>query len=133
MEAVASRLNQVYAKFCERNPSFKGGVSLAGHSLGSLILFDLLQNQRPVTVPNNDEVENQETPDEPSDTAKTIRKHQPLKRMCSQQINYNVGKAGTGQPFVTYPQLKFQPKKFFALGSPIGKRRSLAFFELNRG
>lgn len=125
MEAVAARLNNIYTKFCERNPTFKGGVSLAGHSLGSLILFDLLQNQRPVATPNTDEFENQETPDDPSASTKPIKKHQPLKRMCSQQINYNVGKAGTGQPFVTYPQLKFQPKKFFALGSPIGKWQQL--------
>jgi hypothetical protein len=32
-----------------------------------------------------------------------------------------MGNAGTGQPFITYPQLDFQPKAFFALGSPIGK------------
>jgi len=32
-----------------------------------------------------------------------------------------MGNAGTGQPFITYPQLNFHPKAFFALGSPIGK------------
>lgn len=31
-----------------------------------------------------------------------------------------MGPAGTGQPFIAYPQLLFNPKKFFALGSPIG-------------
>lgn len=46
--------------------------------------------------------------------------HRPLVRKCSQQINYEVGPAGTGQPYITYPQLMFQPKMFFALGSPIG-------------
>lgn len=118
MEAVSNRLNLMYNKFCERNPTFKGGVSLAGHSLGSLILFDLLQNQKP-PPPTTDEVENLESPDEPKPSSKP--KRHPLKRMQSQQIEYNVGKAGTGQPFVTYPQLKFCPKMFFALGSPIGK------------
>lgn len=44
----------------------------------------------------------------------------PLKRHCSQQINYTIGNAGTGQPYISYPQLSFQPKHFFALGSPIG-------------
>lgn len=119
MEAVASRLNHTYAKFCSRNPSFRGDVSLAGHSLGSLILFDLLQNQKP---PSPDDVENSESPDDTVADG-TARKHPPLRRMCSQQVNYNIGKAGTGQPFVTYPQLKFQPKKFFAMGSPIGAFR----------
>lgn len=121
MEAVANRLNQMYAKFCERNPAFHGGVSLAGHSLGSLIMFDLLQNQKPQSPDR--EVENSESPEDPNAVTKPMKK--PLKRLCSQQINYNVGRAGTGQPFVTYPQLKFQPKKFFAMGSPIGKRNRL--------
>ena len=30
------------------------------------------------------------------------------------------GVAGTGQAYVEYPQLLFQPKHLFALGSPIG-------------
>lgn len=29
----------------ERNPSFSGQVSVVGHSLGTVILFDLLKNQ----------------------------------------------------------------------------------------
>lgn len=41
-------------------------------------------------------------------------------KCCQQQINYEVGPAGTGQPYIAYPQLMFNPKKFFALGSPIG-------------
>jgi hypothetical protein len=57
-------LNRLYALFLARNPTFQGGVSVAGHSLGeglsvyqswtdliydfagSLILFDLLSHQR---------------------------------------------------------------------------------------
>lgn len=31
----------------QRNPNYNGGVSLGGHSLGSLILFDLLCHQKP--------------------------------------------------------------------------------------
>lgn len=46
--------------------------------------------------------------------------HKPLQRTTSKQINYTVGIAGTGQPFINYPQLIFEPKKFFALGSPVG-------------
>ena len=30
------------------------------------------------------------------------------------------GTAGTGQPFVRYPKLDFEPCNMFALGSPIG-------------
>uniref|UniRef100_A0A4W4GH15 DDHD domain-containing protein n=1 Tax=Electrophorus electricus TaxID=8005 RepID=A0A4W4GH15_ELEEL len=42
MDTVAFEINRLYALFMQRNPDFRGGVSVAGHSLGSLILFDLL-------------------------------------------------------------------------------------------
>lgn len=38
----------------------------------------------------------------------------------AKKVHYNVGTAGTGHPHIIYPQLNFQPSKFFALGSPIG-------------
>lgn len=46
VDTVASEMNRLYLLFLQRNPDFKGGVSIAGHSLGSLILFDLLTNQK---------------------------------------------------------------------------------------
>ncbi|KAF7710373.1 SEC23-interacting protein [Silurus meridionalis] len=46
MDTVAFEINRLYALFMQRNPEFKGSVSVAGHSLGSLILFDLLSNQK---------------------------------------------------------------------------------------
>ncbi|NWH70652.1 DDHD2 Phospholipase, partial [Piaya cayana] len=46
VDTVASEMNRLYELFLQRNPLFSGGVSIAGHSLGSLILFDLLTNQK---------------------------------------------------------------------------------------
>ncbi|NXC07185.1 DDHD2 Phospholipase, partial [Orthonyx spaldingii] len=46
VDTVASEMNRLHRLFLQRNPQFKGGVSIAGHSLGSLILFDLLTNQK---------------------------------------------------------------------------------------
>ncbi|MEJ1284986.1 DDHD domain containing 2 [Cricetulus griseus] len=46
VDTVASEMNRIYTLFLQRNPEFKGGVSIAGHSLGSLILFDILTNQK---------------------------------------------------------------------------------------
>lgn len=114
MDTVAGSLNRLYSKYCERNPQFTGAVSLAGHSLGSLILFDLLQNQRDpkLNINLDDEEEEEKT---------TLRTHKPLTRTRSQKINYTMGRAGTGQPYIRYPQLIFKPKKFFAMGSPIGE------------
>ncbi|XP_020731878.1 triacylglycerol hydrolase DDHD2 isoform X1 [Odocoileus virginianus] len=46
VDTVASEMNRIYILFLQRNPNFKGSVSIAGHSLGSLILFDILTNQK---------------------------------------------------------------------------------------
>jgi hypothetical protein len=43
---VLEECNRIYKLFRDRNPSFKGKVSLVGHSLGSAVMFDLLCNQR---------------------------------------------------------------------------------------
>lgn len=45
MDTVAFEINRLYALFLTRNPDYSGTVSVTGHSLGSLILFDLLSNQ----------------------------------------------------------------------------------------
>ncbi|XP_014668792.1 PREDICTED: SEC23-interacting protein-like, partial [Priapulus caudatus] len=45
-EAVTHKLNRIFALFLARNPSFdRTRVSVAGHSLGSLIVFDILAHQ----------------------------------------------------------------------------------------
>ena len=38
-------MNRLIKKFKERNPNFNGKVSLIGHSLGSVICYDLLSHQ----------------------------------------------------------------------------------------
>jgi hypothetical protein len=43
---VLDELNRIYRLFKERNPGFNGKISLAGHSLGSAIMFDILCNQK---------------------------------------------------------------------------------------
>ncbi|XP_045424772.1 SEC23-interacting protein isoform X2 [Lemur catta] len=50
VEKVGLEINRLYALFMSRNPDFKGGVSVAGHSLGSLILFDILSNQKDLNL-----------------------------------------------------------------------------------
>ncbi|XP_030058468.1 SEC23-interacting protein isoform X2 [Microcaecilia unicolor] len=45
VDKVSMEMNRLHALFTSRNPDFKGGVSVVGHSLGSLILFDILSNQ----------------------------------------------------------------------------------------
>ena len=45
LNTVVSEINRLYTLFCERNEEFNGKVSIMGHSLGSLITFDLLSHQ----------------------------------------------------------------------------------------
>ncbi|XP_004922247.3 uncharacterized protein LOC101741044 isoform X2 [Bombyx mori] len=45
IDTVCKELNRIYGIFLKRNPEFRGGVSLGGHSLGSVILYDLLCHQ----------------------------------------------------------------------------------------
>ncbi|KAM3160598.1 DDHD domain-containing protein [Lachancea thermotolerans] len=45
MKEVTSQLNHVYRLYRSRNPNFDGQVHIMGHSLGSLLLFDILANQ----------------------------------------------------------------------------------------
>lgn len=109
MDFVGHSMNRIYSTFRERNPHFNGQVSVGGHSLGSLILFDLLCHQK-----DCEQMENVENPD--ANTSASPSKSKLNTRNSQYTLS---GTAGTGQPFITYPQLVFKPRKFFALGSPI--------------
>lgn len=129
MRTVGSEINRLHFLFKERNPTFDGEIYLGGHSLGSLILFDLLCHQKPVKKEEEENEKNDDNTDDNSDREgenDSIGSIKPmpaavLKRHQSRRISYVVtGAAGTGQPYIHYPQLNFHPRAFFALGSPIG-------------
>ncbi|XP_073832752.1 phosphatidic Acid Phospholipase A1 isoform X2 [Musca autumnalis] len=117
MNSIVMSLNDMYMKYRQRHPDFNGGVSLAGHSLGSLILFDLLCHQNPI---KESEEKNLENPDQQFLSQSNLAAVDSNNQMEAKSISYTMGPAGTGQPFINYGQLIFQPKKFFALGSPVG-------------
>ncbi|XP_043664464.1 SEC23-interacting protein-like isoform X2 [Vespula pensylvanica] len=125
MQTVGNELNRLYILFKERNPDFKGKVYLGGHSLGSLIMFDLLCHQKPLATEEVEEEKDVEVNNEKGMENENIGTIQPLpapilKRRLSKKISYVMGAAGTGQPYINYPQLNFHPSAFFAFGSPIG-------------
>ncbi|KAH1022969.1 hypothetical protein HUJ04_012269, partial [Dendroctonus ponderosae] len=109
ISTVGEELNRVYNLFKERNPSFRGGVSIGGHSLGSLIIFDLLAHQHPDDT--SDEATREESPKEDTPGSN--------KTLC-RRISYMMGTVDANQPKISYPHLDFKPHTFFALGSPIG-------------
>ncbi|CAB3364606.1 Hypothetical predicted protein [Cloeon dipterum] len=112
IQTVGHEMNRLQQLFMKRNPDFNGGISLGGHSLGSLILFDLLCHQIPLKPePVLEELDLDETGHNMPPAS--------LLRRGSCKVDYMMGH-GTGQPSMHYPQLHFSPIAFFALGSPVG-------------
>ncbi|KAI8338230.1 DDHD domain-containing protein [Chlamydoabsidia padenii] len=42
---ISKEMNRVYGLYTQRNPSFVGKVTIVGHSLGSMLAFDMLTSQ----------------------------------------------------------------------------------------
>ncbi|OON18083.1 DDHD domain protein, partial [Opisthorchis viverrini] len=69
VDAVAKDICRFRELFLARNPNYTGGFSIIGHSLGSVIVFDLLAHQRlpSQTIPEVDSAEIPETSSEDND------------------------------------------------------------------
>ncbi|XP_062192123.1 phospholipase SGR2-like [Phragmites australis] len=50
IDSVSNQLNKLYMKFLKRNPGYSGKVSLYGHSLGSVLSYDILCHQESLTA-----------------------------------------------------------------------------------
>lgn len=90
---VLDESNRIYNLFRERNPYFKGKVSLIGHSLGSAVLFDILCRQK------------EETKFQGSNTHQRHHKNRP-----------SITAKPQGKDF----SFDFEVEDFYCLGSPIG-------------
>ncbi|XP_030509544.2 phospholipase SGR2 isoform X2 [Cannabis sativa] len=51
INSVSNQLNQLYLKFLKRNPGYDGKVSIYGHSLGSVLSYDILCHQENLSSP----------------------------------------------------------------------------------
>ncbi|CAF3679891.1 unnamed protein product [Rotaria socialis] len=89
-----NEMNRLYNIFLQRNPSFNGQVSVIGHSLGSVIIYDILASQTPVS----------------NEEASSNIDEENSKNLCV---------SGTGQVSIQTEKLQFPVAYFFALGSPI--------------
>ncbi|KAL1204964.1 Phospholipase SGR2 [Cardamine amara subsp. amara] len=45
IDSVSKQLNRLYLKFLKRNPDYDGKISIYGHSLGSVLSYDILCHQ----------------------------------------------------------------------------------------
>ncbi|XP_059473990.1 proline-rich protein 36-like [Neocloeon triangulifer] len=117
VQTVGHELNRLQQLFMQRNPGYSGGISLGGHSLGSLILFDLLCHQ----IPKKEKSPVQFGSEDLDKDERGLPLPPPtLVRRDSCKVDYMMGHGGTGQPSIHYPQIHFSPMAFFALGSPTG-------------
>ncbi|GAA0143019.1 phospholipase [Lithospermum erythrorhizon] len=51
IDSVSNQLNRLYLKFLKRNPGYDGKVSIYGHSLGSVLSYDILCHQETLSSP----------------------------------------------------------------------------------
>ncbi|XP_024026506.1 phospholipase SGR2 isoform X3 [Morus notabilis] len=51
INSVSNQLNRLYLKFLKRNPGYNGKVSIYGHSLGSVLSYDILCHQENLSSP----------------------------------------------------------------------------------
>ncbi|XP_028936399.1 SEC23-interacting protein isoform X2 [Ornithorhynchus anatinus] len=77
VDKVELEINRLHSLFMRRNPDFKGGVSVAGHSLGSLILFDILSNQKDL---------NSAKSSMPATTANGVMKHTASEKQVADDL-----------------------------------------------
>ncbi|TPX44308.1 hypothetical protein SeLEV6574_g04574 [Synchytrium endobioticum] len=139
INSVTDELNRIYRLFKGRNPNFKGKVHLYGHSLGSVLAFDVMCNQPDVML-EADEDSEASSPD-PTLSVARQRAYGPgvdlgdlgsLHQRCSigsllppastpprprknrERLKNPVG----GE--IQYKKLEFQVDKLLTIGSPVG-------------
>ncbi|KAJ3270940.1 hypothetical protein HDU76_011102, partial [Blyttiomyces sp. JEL0837] len=93
LEIVAGVLNKAHKEFLERNPNFKGIVSLLGHSLGGIVCYDILAHI-------DDPVE---------DSGLDAQSISSKRTVPQRKTHYEI----------TYPKLNFRPRFLFTMGSPL--------------
>ncbi|KAJ3090025.1 hypothetical protein HK102_004897 [Quaeritorhiza haematococci] len=111
---VTTSLNEEFEKFCQRNPDFDGRVAILGHSLGGIITFDILSNQR---KKNGDGAENVREGGSPSAASIVEREGGGPAGLTPESSSPT-----TPTPIsyeISYPRLKFRPQIFLSLGSPL--------------
>jgi len=96
LDEVAVEMNRVVSLYRRHTRNFSGKISIAAHSLGGVICFDLLANQESA-------VEFAAVKPRTESMSSTDPRRQHLKYV-----------------YTAYPRLEFPVSNLFALGSPIG-------------
>uniref|UniRef100_A0A0D9WAQ1 DDHD domain-containing protein n=1 Tax=Leersia perrieri TaxID=77586 RepID=A0A0D9WAQ1_9ORYZ len=108
IDSVSNQLNQLYMKFLKRNPGYSGKVSIYGHSLGSVLSYDILCHQESFSAPfpadymnmevSSDEVQKAKLPDTVTTNYSGIKEQDTSStsgRSCADNVNDVVDKGST--------------------------------------
>lgn len=108
-------MNVVVDKFRELT-GFTGKISIMGHSLGSIISWDILANQDPSLHSEYEDLVPQG--DNPTDEALQVPNVSPISE-CSGEPERTDPPATAPIASPLYPQLNYPVDNFFLLGSPV--------------
>ncbi|KAJ3120065.1 hypothetical protein HK100_012951 [Physocladia obscura] len=110
---VVDEMNRIYQAYMQRNPNFNGKISIYGHSLGSVLAFDILCNQAystEVSVPSSFPLQQK------------MQSEMDLSDVIG-QMDLNSSERGINglmeRTEIQYKTLDFKVDKFFAVGSPV--------------
>ncbi|KAJ3394564.1 hypothetical protein HDU84_007738 [Entophlyctis sp. JEL0112] len=112
---VVDEMNRIYRAYMQRNPNFKGKVSIYGHSLGSVLAFDILCNQpfgktTGVRTPASLNLPQRlQSEMDLSDVIGSLNSD-----LSSRRLNGLMERSE-----IEYKCLEFEVDKFFAVGSPV--------------
>ncbi|KAJ3014793.1 UNVERIFIED_CONTAM: hypothetical protein HDU68_000127 [Siphonaria sp. JEL0065] len=112
---VVDEMNRIYDSYIQRNPHFNGRVSLYGHSLGSLLAFDILCNQ---TYQENEPLPQMSF--QPPRMQSEMDLSDVINRMASNEKSEKRLNGLMERADIQYKTLNFKVDKFFAVGSPVG-------------
>lgn len=148
MDTVAQEINRLYALFMKRNPDYRGGISVAGHSLGSLILFDLLSNQKdgspalatPVIPTANGETKQVAAPVSHAVTPPAVEEEPKVDKEEFEDLSAMLEHLGLSEYKSTFDEEKIDIESFLMctiedlkeMGIPLGPRKKIAKFVKER-
>ncbi|KAJ3033967.1 hypothetical protein HDV00_005610 [Rhizophlyctis rosea] len=117
---VTRELNRIVRLYRQHNPDFNGKVSLYGHSLGSLLAFDILCHQ----PKHQEEKKDGNVGGGKEGGAKKKVAEMDLSDMMSGAISADErrvkGLLGLDRPSIRYEALEFGVDSLFVVGSPVG-------------
>lgn len=117
VDVVASEMNVVVEKFRQLT-GFHGGISLIGHSLGSIISWDILSNQRCEHLHATDESMLVDQKYESCESLDSMLQYGSPQSHISQTSDLSYEPSSAPVDY-SYPQLDFSVDNFFLLGSPV--------------